>query len=93
MEKRTGVWIRMAGHAERIKNGEPYVWRFFIDRERPEVPIKHFVIENGEGSPRNFIPGTNSARDKLGLVAWIDLYGDVFVDDDGIAHVTLRDPK
>lgn len=87
MPKHERVWIRLAGHATRIKSDQPYHWRFYINDHRREHPINSFKIF-GQATERNLKPGTNPKGDFRGLVAWIDLFCDV--DVDALGNATIR---
>ena len=84
-------WIRVAGHAKRIKEGGAHRWRCFAGAALPEIPIRSFRIA-GDASPANVVPGTDpGSAGPLGLAAWIDFYGDLRLEDD-VAVITLRQP-
>ncbi len=89
MQERAGVWIRVAGHAMNIRTNQPFHWRCFVNRERPEVPLANFVVL-GEINERNFRTGTDpTGSNALGLVAWLDFFGDIVVNDN-VATITLQ---
>ena len=83
----TPRWIRVAGHAQRIKGGDPFRWRCYVGREPPEVPLRDVHIL-GDVTPMNVRFGTEPSGDHLGLVAWIDLFGTLEIRDD-VALVTV----
>ena len=85
------TWIRIAGHAERIRNADRFPWRCYFNREEPEVRIKSFCFKS-EASPVNVVPGTNSRKDKLGLVAWLDVFGTFEIIDD-VLVISLSEPN
>ncbi|PIR86617.1 MAG: hypothetical protein COU11_04740 [Candidatus Harrisonbacteria bacterium CG10_big_fil_rev_8_21_14_0_10_49_15] len=87
--KQENVWIRLAGNARQIKLGATERWRFIINREAPEIQVTNWrVLGITDGD--NFIPGTDPEGKEFGFVAWIDMYGDVFIED-GVAHITLKE--
>ena len=90
--KHHNVWIRLAGHAGRIRENQPNHWRCYINRNLPEIPLTHWRLI-GMASPDNVVPGTNHAKDHLGLNAWMDFYGDITVDEQGLATIELKQPK
>ncbi|MFZ2682288.1 MAG: hypothetical protein WAZ14_04315 [Patescibacteria group bacterium] len=85
------TWIRIAGNVRRIKTlGDPMHWRCYINRQLPEVELCSFEI-SGPASPNNFMPGTDpSSQNELGLTAWFDVFGDITIGDDRIAHIVLK---
>ncbi len=85
-----GIWIRVAGHAKRIRKGEEYPWRCYLDRGSEEIPLHAWNV-SGVAEAGNFIPGSNSSGDSVGLIAWIDCFGDVSIVD-GVAHIQLQKP-
>lgn len=85
------VWIRAAGHAARIRAGEDFHWRCFVNRALPEIPLRDLNI-GGTATKANFILGTDPLKsNELGLNAWFDFYGDVSIRD-GIATIALKTP-
>lgn len=84
-------WIRLAGHARRIKEpGNRHHWRCYDGCEEPEIPLVDIVLE-GTVTPKNFMTGTDPLKaNALGLAAWFDCYGTVRIED-GVAHVTFAD--
>jgi hypothetical protein len=89
---RKGVWIRIAGNARNIKEEKAMHWRCYINDINEEEPISRWFVD-GIVNNTNFIARTNSKRDKNGLIAWIDLYGDIVIDADRNAYITLRLPQ
>lgn len=90
MTNATDTWIRIAGNAKRIRTeGDPYHWRCFVGRQGPEIPLRTFQT-SGPSTAENMIPGTDpTGANLLGLVAWIDYFGDVEIED-GVARITLK---
>ncbi|MDP3963467.1 MAG: hypothetical protein Q8Q39_03145 [bacterium] len=86
------VWIYMAGHSKRIKANEPNHWRCFVGDDPNEIPISAWSIE-GEITAKNFIPETDPGGNKFGLTAWIRVFGDLVLEKDGSARITLKDPR
>lgn len=84
------VWVRVAGNSRRIRaEGDLFHWRCFIGNAPPEIPLRTYNV-SGEADVRNVRPGTDpSSSNPLGLLAWIDFYGDVTVQN-GIARITLK---
>jgi hypothetical protein len=84
------VWVRIAGNSRRIRaEGDLFHWRCFIANAPPEIPLRTYRV-SGEADGKNVLPGTDpSSSNPLGLLAWIDFYGDVTVQN-GIARVTLK---
>ena len=99
--KRDKVWIRIAGNAKRIKEGGREGWRCFISDAPISVPSADDEIlltdwgVSGNAVPgKNFVPGTFKflkPTDKPILVAWIDMYGHVVVEN-GLAQIELLLP-
>lgn len=83
-------WIRIAGNATRIREGDRFAWRCFIGREHPEVPLCDVVLQ-GSVSATNYKVGVAPERDHLGLVAWFDVYGVARVEDH-VLTVDLHSP-
>lgn len=90
-ETHTGVWICFAGHSARIKGGDSRPWRCYIGDDLREIPLATCQIIGTVGE-RNFILETNPAGDARGLVAWIRCFGDLTVDEAGVARIALREP-
>ena len=90
--KEERVWIRVAGHAKMIRDRAAHHWRCFLRKEMPEISLRSFDV-TGEVTPQNFIAGTNPDGDDLGLIAWLDLFGDFCIDEDDVLHVVLRQPE
>lgn len=86
----TDVWVRVAGNVKRIRTeGDLFHWRCFIALAHPEIPLRTFRL-HGLADGKNMVPGTDpSGSNPLGLSAWIDLYGDVAIEN-GIARITLK---
>lgn len=86
------VWIRVAGHAQRIRDSEPCHWRCYVSARHPEIPVRTWRI-SGIATDTNCLPGTDPHKDNpLGLTAWIDYFGDITIGRDLIAHIRLRQP-
>ena len=100
MIRQNNTWIRIAGNAANIKAGNKHGWRVFlstvtIEKSALEIKLLDWSLE-GQATLENFIPGVNSgvlsARGVAsGVIAWIDMYGDVVVENEKL-HITLRDP-
>lgn len=86
-----GVWVRVAGHAQMIRNKSVYRWRCFIGGSLPEINLSHWEV-TGEVTPTNMIAGTNPVGEANGLVAWIDFYGNAFIDEHNVLHISARQP-
>ncbi|MDO8493575.1 MAG: hypothetical protein Q7S19_03475 [bacterium] len=86
---RRRVWIRIAGNGKNIAEGSGLHWRCYINDIDLEEPIDRWNIV-GDATSENFIPRTNPKRDKNGLTAWIDIYGDIVIDKDRVAQIHLR---
>lgn len=91
MRKAPATWIRLAVSKERIQIGDPRHWRCFIGDDIAEIPLRTCKL-SGQANERNFFTESNPGRDERGLVAWLRYYGDVVIDDEDVAHVSLLDP-
>jgi hypothetical protein len=89
MEKQK-VWIRVAGHATRIKEKHPHGWRCYIEGNSAEIALKDWSM-SGITIGTNFIPGFSATKDKHGLVAWIDCFGSYTIENE-VLHITLEEP-
>ncbi|HYE22018.1 MAG TPA: hypothetical protein VD998_00330 [Verrucomicrobiae bacterium] len=88
MYSREGVWIKYAGNARHIKANLPHHWRIYVADEPSGILIDDLVLI-GEVNRENFRPETNTQSP--GLVAWINIFGDVEVKDH-IATIRLKQP-
>lgn len=89
------VWVRVAGHADKIRAGDPHQWRAFVMgfegiEQGEEIPLVSWTIR-GQVTGDNCIPGASAKRDARGLFAWIDLFGDVAIKD-GKMTIRLLEP-
>lgn len=82
------VWIRVAGHSQMIKGRGEHHWRCYLNRRGEEISLVAWKID-GLASHHNMMHGTNPDKDENGLVAWIDFYGDVVIEN-GIAQISLK---
>ncbi|MEX0931187.1 MAG: hypothetical protein WDZ88_00390 [Candidatus Paceibacterota bacterium] len=80
--------VRIAGNAKNIRKKEPSHWRCFIGNDTTEHKLNSWKLV-GVATENNVMPGTNPDGDEFGLVAWIDLYGDVIITDEKKAIVHL----
>ncbi|MBI4094575.1 MAG: hypothetical protein HY435_00055 [Candidatus Liptonbacteria bacterium] len=90
MYKKERAWIRIAGNAKRIREGDQYGWRCFVDGSLEEIPLIRWDIA-GSATQKNFKPGTNPDGNEQGIVAWIDFFGNIAIDK-GTAHIELLNP-
>ena len=91
MSEYKDIWIRFAGNAFKIREGNALGWRCFPDKSLPEIPLRGLRVE-GAADGRNIGVGTSpTAEGPLRLAAWFDFYGDVKIED-GVAHITLKTP-
>lgn len=81
-------WLRIAGHSLNIKSRQPMHWRCYVKREEPVVPLADWSLV-GSVDQHNFIQGTAPDGDHLGLIAWIDVYGILSVDERHHAVIEL----
>ncbi len=88
---KTKVWIRISVNGPALKQGSPYGWRFFINKKTPMIQIKDWNPFIGTATKTNFVPGTSNTPDENDLVGWIDVFGDIVVEND-IATITLLEP-
>jgi len=95
------VWIKLAGNAKRIKEGGKEGWRCFISSEPITIPSADGEIAlldwklSGRASLTNHIPGTFKFREGVEiptLVAWIDMFGSISIEN-GVAHIELLEPE
>lgn len=86
------VWIRIAGNSKRIKKAlKPPHWRFQIDGSSPQHLLMGWTLY-GIATKRNNRQETNSAARGIEMIAWVEYFGDVTVDDNDHAHITLKEP-
>ena len=85
------TWVRVAGNARMIRDREAHHWRCYIKGSQREVNLRTWDV-SGEVTPQNMIPGSNPDGDSNGLVAWIDLFGDVHIDGNSALHIVARHP-
>ena len=88
------AWIRFAGdrRAWEGDNLTDYRWRLFVLPEATtEIRIKSLRLL-GPATSENNKTGWRQTKDELGVVAWIDYFGDLEIKD-GVATITLREPK
>ncbi|MBI4138927.1 hypothetical protein HY479_02140 [Candidatus Uhrbacteria bacterium] len=86
------AWIRIAGNAMNIRAGKDSRWRCYVNHEPPILPLERWELV-GFATPTNVVPGTNPTGDRLGLNAWIDVFGALTISDDGVASIQLMDPE
>ena len=99
MIKHKKVWVRIAvvkKHDKSVSN--PSLWRFFIDRQDPDVQVLNWSMEGMAITGINVVPMATPTPDPdskgiTGLKAAIDLYGDVTIDENNIAHIKLKKPR
>ncbi len=83
------IWIRVAGNATAIKEGKSHGWRLYINACEPEIPLRDWRVTGTV--ERNFRPQIDTKGERpLGLSAWIDLHGDLEIDEQDVAHIALR---
>ena len=97
---RKNVWIRLGGNAKNLKAGGKEGWRLFIsDRPFEGAPKNDEILvvdwkPAGNATGANFIPGTfiasGQSAEQPVLVAWIDMFGDIKIDEDRVAHINLK---
>jgi hypothetical protein len=101
MIKREKVWIRLAGNAKHIKAGGKEGWRCFISETPIDIPSADDEIRlidwklYGPVSMANFIPGTFKASESGEipmLVAWIDMFGNIQIQDE-VATIEVLNPE
>ncbi|OHA27237.1 MAG: hypothetical protein A3C06_04055 [Candidatus Taylorbacteria bacterium RIFCSPHIGHO2_02_FULL_46_13] len=93
---KTKIWVRIAGNAANVRAGQPHGWRCFLKGTLPkkwskEIPLVQWTLK-GQATARNVIPGTDASGKTQQVVAWIDLYGDIVIEND-VLRITLRDPE
>ena len=101
------VWIRTSAHIANINDGRPEHWRCFIDRKGPMISVVMFEVE-GLSTPENHQFGTArkgvcTSKDRSGtqpdcaepngLSAWVDYFGNIRIDENGIARIQLLVPR
>lgn len=98
MQKLENTWVRVAvirNHDTTLE--DPPIWRFYLDRKDPYIEILDWSLE-GEVLPGvNHMAFRNPRPEKdpigiAGLKAAIDVYGDVMIDDNLVARITLKNP-
>ncbi len=95
--KRNKTWVRFAANGPKVKDGHEHKWRCCLgntinEMTGEEIPLKDWQL-SGLATRSNVILGTNPKGGTCmnGVVAWIDLYGDVVIKDD-VLLITLLDP-
>jgi hypothetical protein len=90
--ERKNCWFRMAGISKRIKDlYPPPHWRFEVFGEVDQHWINDFRLL-GQATDGNNQPGTNPQAKGEELLAWIAYFGNVEVNEKGMAVVTLLTP-
>lgn len=98
MITKKNVWVRVAGNAKNVKAGLPHGWRcFFIKNPREKEASGETSLTNfsfiGVATNENVIPGTHPrGGEAQSVLAWIDLYGDIAIDDKDVLRIILKDP-
>ncbi len=85
------AWLRIAGNSMSIKSRLPARWRCYVNRTPPVIPLVEWRV-SGTVTGRNFVTGTAPDGDENGLIAWIDVYGVLTVDEKLHAVIELREP-
>jgi hypothetical protein len=87
-----GIWIRIAVVRRGDDPDETMVWRVFPERRAPAAHVRHCELA-GESVPgRNLLLDEDpKAAGPLGLRAWIDVFGDLRIED-GVARIALKLP-
>jgi hypothetical protein len=85
------LWIMVAGHAMRIKSSQQFPWRCFLEKDCLEIPLETFVVI-GVATQENMIPNVNAEGNHVGLIAWIEFFGDLEIDENQVATIFLKHP-
>lgn len=94
MDSFQDVWVQIAGNSSRIKEGKPPPhWRCRISGVADEHLLVQWTLR-GVGTARNNGQGTNpgAAMSASSYIAWVWYYGDVVIDNERRALITLKDP-
>lgn len=99
MIKKKRTWVRIAAHGQNIKEGHRHQWRCSLADAREDQGTAEIRLAScafaGSANARNlfFLANRKGGTRMDGVVGWIELFGDVFIDENDILHVTLRDPQ
>lgn len=95
--KREKVWIRIGGNAKHIKDGGEYGWRCFVSdtpirvfHADKEILLKRVAVDGLAVGGKNFI--FDHSPESPVLVAWVDMFGNITVQDD-VARIELLPQK
>lgn len=84
------VWIRIAGNSKRIKEDLPAPhWRYEIEGQDEQYLLKSWVLQ-GQPTLDNNTQGTKPRVQGNEFLAWVKFYGDVVVNDEDEAVITLK---
>ncbi len=89
-KKYSNIWIRLAVNKQGIKEGSGNHWRVYLNKAGDLVPIKTWKTI-GNATATNIVPGSDTSFDQNGLLAWIDIYGNVTIIEDNLT-VELLEP-
>lgn len=88
--QKQNTWFRIAANPKGIKEGLPHYWRCFILPENNVFTLKSYSVV-GLASQDNFIPGSTD-EEGIDPRAWIAMFGDIVINEDGKAIFTLKKP-
>lgn len=84
------VWIRIAGNSQRIKKDlPPPHWRYEIEGEPGQHLLMGWTLM-GQLTHENNGQGTKPTASGQDFLAWIRYFGDVTIDDNQRAWISLR---
>lgn len=79
-------WYRIAGHSANMKEDRRARWQLYEKEGDEIIALLYNWRMKGEVTKKNFIPDSSSARDKNGLLSWIDIYAHLEIDGE---HATF----
>lgn len=88
----TRRWIKVAGNSTRIKRATPPYWRCEVEGEGDQFLLKSWLIV-GQATVENNSQDTNPSAKGNEFFAWVAYYGDIAIDEDRNATITLQNPE
>lgn len=85
-------WLHIAGHPQYIASGHKHHWRAKIASTEEEITFQKMVAE-GWLNEVNRRTKTNPLIPEGGLAAWIEYYGDFYLDSNDILHAYPKLPN
>ena len=98
MIKKENTWVQVAANGPNVKAGHIHTWRCCLkntdgENGSGEIPLVDCKISGrAENGNVIFSANSNGGTGMEGVIAWLELYGDIVIQDD-VLHITLRDPN